>query len=168
MSYRIESTVIINAPREYVWKVIQDPERRTEWDARVVLVRQLTPGPLGRGGQLEVITQMYGIDFPATLEFVNWNYPARSAMKSIEIGGGLSSVVGSWNFDENPDGSTTWTTTVVLTESPGIIGWMMKNMLAKTFEQLTKQSQQNLKELIEGEYKAPREIHFDLHAHVVA
>jgi hypothetical protein len=168
MSHRIESTVVINAPREYVWQVIQDPARRTEWDDRVVSVRQLNSGPLGRGGRLEVITSMYGLDFPAVLEFVNWNYPARSAMKSIEIGGGISSVAGSWNFDENPDGSTTWTTTIILNEEPGLLGKLMIGLLAKTFEQLTKKSQKNLKRLIEGEYRAVREIRFDLTAHVMA
>jgi carbon monoxide dehydrogenase subunit G len=169
MSVRIESTVVINAPREYVWAVIQDPERRIEWDERVVSVRQLTPRPLGKGGRLEIITSMYGLDFPAILEFVNWDYPSRSAMKSIEIGGGISSVIGSWNFDENPDGSTTWTTTIVLNEEPGLLGKLIIGLLAKTFEQLTKKSQTNLKRLIEGEYKpAPREIRFDLTAHVMA
>ena len=63
MSVRIESTVVINAPREYVWMVIQDPERRIEWDERVVSVRQLTPRPIGRGTRMEIITSMYGLDF---------------------------------------------------------------------------------------------------------
>ena len=89
-------------------------------------------------------------------------------MKSIEIGGGISSVIGSWNFDENEDGSTTWTTTIVLNEEPGLLGKLTIGLLAKTFEQLTKKSQKNLKRLIEGEYKAPREIRFDLRAHVMA
>ena len=79
MSYRIEGSVTINAPREYVWKVIQDPTRRIEWDERVVSVRQLSPGALTKGGQLEVITRMYGIDFPAVLEFVNWIHRREAA-----------------------------------------------------------------------------------------
>ena len=77
------------------------------------------------------------------------------------------SIVGSWNFDENEDGSTTWTTTIILTEAPGVVGKVMKGMLAKTFEELTRKSQSNLKRLIEGEYRRPQKMFLDFTAHVV-
>jgi uncharacterized protein YndB with AHSA1/START domain len=39
MAYKIERSIIIAASPEAVWRIIQDPNRRTEWDARVIACR---------------------------------------------------------------------------------------------------------------------------------
>ena len=156
MSNRIEESVTINAPKEYVWDILQNLARRTEWDARVTSARALSSSPINRGSRIRVVTRMYGMNFPTVLEYISWNPPFRSAVKSIESGNGVESVVGSWKLEENEKGETTWTTTLVVTAQPGLYGRLITRMLSRSFEKLTIQSQKQLKALIEREYPQHR------------
>src|SRR5690242_20148131 len=44
---RVECETRINAPREFIWELIQEPTRRIEWDARLTNCQLKTPRPLG-------------------------------------------------------------------------------------------------------------------------
>jgi hypothetical protein len=155
MSKRIEKSVIINAPKEFVWDLLQDINRRLDWDARVTLARILSAGPVKRGSRIQINTRMYGITFPAIMEFISWNPPYRSAVKSVETDRGIESVVGSWKLEENDKGETIWTTTIVITPEPGLYGRLLSAVLSSSFEKLTVQSQKNFKALVEREYSQP-------------
>ena len=41
MSYRIEEQVRIDAPRQLVWDIIQNPARRIEWDGSLQNLKKL-------------------------------------------------------------------------------------------------------------------------------
>jgi hypothetical protein len=58
----------------------------------------------------------------------------------------------SWALEEQINGSTIWTTTILFKDASGPFGRMINRILARTFERLTHQSQAKLKALIEEEY----------------
>lgn len=158
MSHRIEKSVTVNASKEFVWDMLQDLSRRLEWDARVTSARAVTPGPIKRGSRSEIITRMYGMNFPAVLEYISWNPPYRSGVRTVETSKGIESVVGSWRLEENDKGQTTWTTTIVITPEQGLFGKFLSKMLAGSFEKLTMQSQRQFKTLVEREYPAKKSL----------
>jgi uncharacterized protein YndB with AHSA1/START domain len=55
MAYKIERSIIIAASPEAVWRIIQDPNRRTEWDARVIACRQTSDGEVQLGTSFEMV-----------------------------------------------------------------------------------------------------------------
>jgi hypothetical protein len=150
MSYRIESNVTIMAPPAAVWETIQNVPRRIEWDARVTAVELLTPPPVGKGARTRVSYRMFGIPMHIDLEMIVWNPPHRSAVRGIIVGS-VDRIAGSWHVDPNPDGSTTWTTKLMLTGG-GRFGWLRERINGPTIKRLTITSQQNLKRLVESEY----------------
>lgn len=153
MSYRIEEQVRIDAPRQLVWDIIQNPARRIEWDARVVSAEFLSPPPCGKGSIIRVTVKMFGMEFPAVMEYVNWAPPGRSAVRTVDGYGNTSDAAGSWRFDDNPDGSTTFSTTIMLSKKGKIFGRIFEQVMGSAFERLTRQSLQNLKKLVEAEYR---------------
>jgi hypothetical protein len=150
MSYRIESSITIMAPPDVVWKVIQDVDRRLEWDARITSVELLTPRPIGKGARTFLRYSMYGMPMEMNIEMIQWQPPFRSAVRG-EIIGSNDTVGGSWHFTPNPDGSTIWTTKLLLT-SRSRLARLLEPLYGRTIRRLTIISQQNLKRLIEGEY----------------
>lgn len=154
MSYRIESSVSIEAPPELVWAVIQDPARRLEWDARITAVEQLTPGPVGKGTRTRVTYSFFGAPSAIEIEMVSWQPPARSGVRGVFVGA-PDTIAGSWNFAANADGSTTWTTRLVLS-SAGRMGRLRELVFGPMTARLTRVSQANLKRLVEGELRAAR------------
>ena len=154
MSYRIESSVTIQAPPERVWAVVQDVGRRLEWDARITAVEQLTPGPMGKGGRTRVTYRLLGATSAIEMEMVSWQPPARSGVRGGFVGT-PDTIAGSWNFAANPDGSTTWTTRLVLS-SAGRLGRLRELVFGPMTARLTRISQANLKRLVEGELQVTR------------
>lgn len=150
MSYRIEASITIMAPPDVVWNVIQDVDRRLEWDARIRSVELLTPRPIGKGARTFLRYNMYGMPMEMNIEMIQWQPPLRSAVKGAIIGSN-DTIGGSWHFRPNPDGSTTWTTKLVLT-SRSRLARVLEPLYGRTTERLTIQSQANLKRLIEAEY----------------
>jgi hypothetical protein len=155
MSYRIESSVTITAPPAAVWETIQNVPRRIEWDARVTAVELLTPPPVGKGAHTRVSYRMFGIPMHIDLEMIMWNPPSRSAVRGMIVGR-ADRIAGSWHVDPNPEGSTTWTTKLMIISS-GRLGWLRERINGPIIKRLTITSQQNLKRLVEAEYNSAEE-----------
>ncbi len=152
MSYRIESSITINAPAEVVWATIQDLNRRLEWDARLTSVELVTPVPLGKGTQTRLGYRMFGRSTPIHVEYVSWKPPCQCGVRS-EMEDGSATVGGSWNFKPQANGSTTWTTRLVLTAKTGRFRRLQEQIFGRYTARLTRISQQNLKRLVEAEYQ---------------
>lgn len=152
MSYRIESSVSIQASPETVWAVIQDPARRLEWDARITAVEQLTPGPVGKGTRTRVSYSFFGVPSAIEIEMVSWQPPQRSGVKGVFVGT-PDTIAGSWNFAPDGRGATVWTTRLVLSGG-GPLGRLRELIFGPMTARLTRVSQDNLKRLIEGEARA--------------
>jgi uncharacterized protein YndB with AHSA1/START domain len=154
MSYRIEASVTINAPAEAIWPVIQDLDRRLQWDARVVSVERMTPLPLGKGTTTRLGYRIFGRLAYTQVEYVSWKPPYQCGVRS-EMEDGSVSGAGSWNFKPQPDGSTRWTTRIVLNAKSTRFRTPIEYLFGYSMERLTRISQQNLKKLVEAEYKIP-------------
>lgn len=152
MSYRIESSVTILAPPEIVWTVIQDVDRRIEWDARVTAAKPLTPLPISKGTHIQTSMNMFGIPMHINMEMIVWKPPYRSAVRGT-IAGLPDQVAGSWHFTPAADGATTWTTKIVIT-GQGRFGKLREQLNGWMTRRLTVISQHNLKRLIEAEYES--------------
>lgn len=152
MSYRIQNSVTIMAPPEVVWATIQDVSRRLEWDARITSVELLTPLPIGRGSRTLLQYRMLGVPMTLSIEMVAWQPPHKSAVKA-SFHKGDDTLAGSWQLNRNADGSTTWTTTLVL-KGQGRFAWLREQINGRVTERLTVLSQANAKRLIEREYAA--------------
>jgi hypothetical protein len=152
MAYRIESSVTIQAPAEAIWELIQEPDRRLEWDARITGVTLLTPRPIAKGARTHVAYNMWGQAMTIEIEMVAWAPPLRSGVKGKVLG--TDDTIGaSWNLARNDDGSTTWTTKLVLT-SKGRFAWLREQLNGFVTAYLTRVSQQNVKRIAEAEQRA--------------
>lgn len=152
MTYKIESSVSIQATPEHVWSVIQNPARRLEWDARITANEVLTPGPIGKGTRTRVTYSFYGVPSAIELEMVSWQPPIRSGVKGVFVGT-PDTIAGSWNFTPDGAGATVFTTRLVIT-CPGPFGRLRELIFGPMTDRLTKISQANLKRLIEAEVAA--------------
>ena len=155
MGYRVECSVNIKAPREVVWRVVQDPARRKEWDVRVEHDEMLTPPPVRRGSRFRVTYKALWVRAWVEMEYIVWAPPERSGIRSVGFSKGslVKSAGGSWHFQQHGDGSTTWTTSVNIAMRGGVLAPLLERLaIGWLFTSLTKKSQQRLKRLIEGEY----------------
>lgn len=155
MSYRIESSVTIQAPVELVWTIIQDASRRLEWDERITEVQVITPPPTTKGSKNTLRYRMFGMEMRGEIEYVTWVPPYKSAVKGKLSG---DTIGASWHFVSNDDGSTTWTTKLMLKSEPGRFAWLREQVYGRVTERLTKRSQQNFKRLVEAEHYAAQGI----------
>jgi hypothetical protein len=152
MAYRFERSVTIASSPETIWEIVQEPSRRLEWDVRVRSVELLTPRPLGKGARFRISYNMWGFPMDVELEMLSWQPPRRSGVKGEVLGAG-DTIGASWNFVVNPDGSTTWTTRVVLT-SQGRLAWIREQLFGRTTALLTAVSLRKLRRLVEAEGRA--------------
>lgn len=151
MTYRIESVVTIQAPPEVVWNMVQDVSRRLEWDVRTTSVELLTPAPIGKGTRMRVVYNMWGFPLKVEMELISWSPPLRSGVKGNVLNS-ADTIGASWNFAQNPDGSTTWTTRPVYI-AQGPFGWLREQLFGRTTAYLTGVSQRKVKRLVEAEYQ---------------
>jgi hypothetical protein len=152
MSNRIERSIAISAPAQVVWDVVQDVSRRTEWDARVIDCEVITPQPFGRGSQARIGYNLFGLRVPVVMEMVAWVPPSKSAARALP--NPMGSLAGSWQFQETPDGSTTFTTRIMIRCETGILRTLRERLLRGYMARLTERSQAQLKRLIEAEHCA--------------
>ena len=154
MSYRIECSVQIGAPPEAVWATIQDFTRRTLWDLRVVHAQLLTPPPQERGSRFRIVYGVPGIRSWVDAEYIVWKPTERSAIRAVGFSriSPFVSAAGSWHFDANSDGSTTWTTHVNIAMRGGPLAPILERIIVGWyFRRLTVGSQEKLKRLVEGD-----------------
>ena len=154
---RVECETRIQAPRVFLWELIQEPSRRIEWDARLTNCELLTPRPLGKGGQIRT---SYGLLGWVTIEYTSWQPSVRSAVKAVAVspGNAIASLAASWNFEAQADGSTTWTTQIVVRGAGGRLSRLVERLLlGPLLGWLTGVSAGNLKRLAEAEYAALRQ-----------
>ncbi|KAA9333200.1 SRPBCC family protein [Hymenobacter busanensis] len=157
MPYRIEHSVTVDAPIEFVWDIIQNPDLRTSWDARVTSARFLDPAaPFGKGKQMEVVIDLGAFPIVSQLEYLSWKPPYRSSMRTINRDAFRSATTGSWQLAEEHSGRTTWTTKLVFSAALPLVGPFIERWFGGYFDKLTKQSQQQFKTFVEAEWKAQR------------
>jgi uncharacterized protein YndB with AHSA1/START domain len=157
MTYRLECSVRIDAPRERVWALLQDFSRRTEWDLRVVRAAVVTPPPQGKGTRFRIKYRVAGISYNVENEYLVWKPNERSAIRFPEFHRDLlfRNVAGSWRLTPHDNGSTTWTTTVSMTMRGGPLAPLLERVIIGWyFRRLTEASQRKLKRLIESEIVA--------------
>jgi uncharacterized membrane protein len=152
MSQRIERSISIAAPAQAVWDVVQDVSRRLEWDARVVGCEVITDGPFGKNSRASIAYNLFGFPVHVVMEMVTWAPPHRSAARALP--NPMGSLAGSWRFDERPDGSTVFTTTISLRCETGILRELRERILRNYMDRLTVISQSRLKRLIEAEQQS--------------
>src|SRR4051794_6003252 len=131
MGYKVECAVAIAAPVDVVWRTIQDPSRRTQWDERVVSEYLLKPGPPGKGNSFRITYGVFGIRFWGEMEYTLWNPPTRSAIRAHRFSrfSMIKSAGGTWHLVSQPDGTTLYTTTVNI----GMQGGPMAPLLERIF-----------------------------------
>jgi hypothetical protein len=142
---RLESSVFVNAPVEYVENVLFDGYRFPEW---VVGVTQAQPDGAfpNPGGAVDLVYSVVGLNFPIKLyssEVVTGEY----ATTQFE---GAINGTNYWTFQ--PEGDGTWVTCVFEYEVPGGgLGQKINEMMfeKKNAENLEK-GLNNLKALAEG------------------
>ena len=152
--FRIERETHIEVPREFLWELIQEPTRRTEWDARLTRIDVLTPRPIARDTRVRTT---YGVLGWTEIQYTSWQPVSRSAVKSTAMSPGnpMKSLVGSWNFFPHEDGTTTWKTQLVIRCSGGPFAPLLERfMVGPLMAVLTRLSARNLKRLAEAEYTA--------------
>jgi uncharacterized protein YndB with AHSA1/START domain len=151
---RVECETRIEAPRDYVWELIQEPTRRGEWDARLTRCDLLTPRPVGKGGRIRTA---YGLLGWVEIEYTTWEPAARSAVKSVAVsrGNAIASLAASWTLRANADGSTTWKTQLLIRGGGGRLGPLLERLLiGPLMGWLTGLSARNLQRLAETEHAA--------------
>lgn len=154
MAFRIERSITVQAPPQAVWETVQDVSRRLEWDARVRSVKLLTPLPIGKGSRTLIDYNMWGVGMLIEIEMVSWHPHQRSGIKGRVLDS-PDTIGASWNFEQNADGSTTWTTRIVVS-SKGPLAWLREQLAGRATDYLTGVSQRNLKRLVESEQPAAR------------
>ncbi|MEO8287233.1 MAG: SRPBCC family protein [Chloroflexota bacterium] len=155
MGHRVECVVNIAAPVELVWNTIQDPTRRTEWDERVVSERLLKPGGPGKGNSFRITYSVFGFRFWGEMEYIVWNPPRRSAIRALRFSrlSMMQSAGGSWHLETQPDGSTTYSTTVNISLQGGPLAPLLERIfVGGYFRLITERSLHNVKRLIEADY----------------
>jgi uncharacterized protein YndB with AHSA1/START domain len=150
MAYKIARSINIKRSPEQVWRVIQDPARRIEWDARVKSCRQTSPGDLRLGSTFDMIYDLYGFKMPMTLEYISWQPFTQSAVRSTSAGLLRGSLAGTWLFVEELDGSTTWTTKISLRSESNYFAKLIEQTFGRYTGYLTAISQERLKRLVES------------------
>jgi hypothetical protein len=161
VGYRIECAVTIAAPVDLVWRTIQDPTRRTEWDVRVVSEYLLKPGGPGKGNSFRITYGVFGIRFWGDMEYIVWNPPTRSAIRALRFSrfSMIKSAGGSWHLAAQPDGSTTYSTTVNISFHGGpLAGVLERIFIGGYFRRITERSLRNVKRIIEAEYEQGAQI----------
>jgi Polyketide cyclase / dehydrase and lipid transport len=162
MGYRIECVVTIAAPVEWVWRTIQDPERRTEWDERVVSERLLKPGGPGKGNSFRITYSAFGVRFWGEMEYILWNPPTRSAIKAVRFSrfSMIESAGGTWHVFQGPDGATVYSTTLNIAMGGGPLAPLLERVfIGGYFRHITERSLNNVKSLIEREYEKSVQSH---------
>lgn len=151
MAYRIERSIMIQAPPQQVWELVQNPARRMEWDVRTTHVELLTPLPIGVGARTHVLYNMGGTQLDVELELVSWQPHQRSGVKGV-FRNSADTIGASWTFSADADGATTWTTKIVLTTS-GRFARLREQLYGRTTALLTTMSQRNVQRLVETEWR---------------
>ena len=151
MAYKITRSTNIKSSPERVWRVIQEPRRRVEWDARVNSCNKTSPGDVQLGSRFDIIYNLYGYRMQLSLVYIAWQPFVHSAVRSTSTGGGLlrGSLAGTWLFIEEPDGSTTWKTQISLSSESKYFSKVVEQVLGRYTDYLTDISQECLKRLIE-------------------
>jgi uncharacterized protein YndB with AHSA1/START domain len=155
-SFSIDCSITIQAPAQAVWDLIQTPARRTEWDARLTACTQQTSESLGKGARLRNAYRILGIPSWMELEFVSWQPPFRSGVRTVAVNRGslVDSVGGSWRLDQHADGSTTWRTRIQVSVRGGILAPLVIRLFNGMFQRMTEQSLHNVKRIVEAEQRA--------------
>ncbi|MEO5953579.1 MAG: SRPBCC family protein [Chloroflexia bacterium] len=154
MTYRIQCSVRINAPREQVWNILQDFTRRKEWDVRVARAKVTTLPPTGIGTRFLITYKIALVSFTNDNEYIVWKPPERSAIRFPDDTHSLlfSSAAGSWRLTSHDDGATIWTTTISIAMRGGFLAPLFERIaVGWYFRRLTEQSQRDLKKLVERE-----------------
>lgn len=151
MTYKIERSITIAASPEAVWSIIQDPTRRTEWDARVIACRQTSDGEVQLGTSFEMVYNLFGLRIPMAMEYIAWHPFTQSAVSATSNGFSKESLAGTWLFTREPDGKTTWTTKINLRSEGGPFSRLLEWVYGRYTDHLTVLSQKCLKKLVEVE-----------------
>lgn len=109
---KLEHSVFINAPVEYVETVLYDGGRLAEWVAGVQQAQpdDTFPNP---GGVVDLVYSVAGMSFPVRLSSEELN-PGQSAITRFD---GAISGWNTWTFQ--PEGDGTWVTCVFEYQVPG-------------------------------------------------
>lgn len=152
-SYQFKETIAIAAPRDLVWEMAQDPNRRDIWDRRLVGYRHLTQGPLGTGTLVDVTARLFGRKFSSRIQYLAWMPPFRSGVRSLISRRTEDRLSVEWRFDEAPDGTTIWTYTATITRLEGFFSRLHLAIYGGRLRTRTRRSMGRLRDLVHAEYR---------------
>ena len=148
---RVSCEIEIDAPSEAVWKVMQDPMRRGEWDFRITGGRFTKDGHPTKGATFTVSGRMI-LPYHFDMEYLAVTPERQTVVRLVEAHGlPIESGTGSWTY--LCDGATrTIVRSAFRFELQRPWSWMFDKWLMTPFMHLiTRRSLRKLKRLVERE-----------------
>jgi polyketide cyclase/dehydrase/lipid transport protein len=122
----VEGDIVIDRPIVEVFDAVADERNEPDYNANMVEVEQLTPGPLGVGTRFRAESSMRGRIVPMTIEFTEYARPRRLASRTTLA---TMDISGTLTFDPDPGGTRLrWSWDVepkgLLRAAGPVIAWM--------------------------------------------
>ncbi len=151
-TYQFKEQIEIAAPRDVVWEMAQDPNRRDLWDKRLVGYRRLTPGPLGTGTLIDLTARLFGRRFTTRVQYLAWTPPFRSGVRSLISRPTEDRLSIEWRFEETADGATIWTYSANIARLEGFFSRLHLAFYGGRLRTRTRRSMKRLRDLVQSEY----------------
>ncbi|MHC0036351.1 SRPBCC family protein [Pseudoneobacillus sp. C159] len=144
---KFEFSINIDAPREFVWRIAQDPELRPKWDIRIA--KYVVHGEQKEGADVTITFKLGFLKPIGRAKFLKFQTPEQSILKISQV---LPQLLptggGTWILEETSTGTKLTTRFLLDTEGIRSPDWLTKFIVARD----TKESFQNLKKLVEELY----------------
>lgn len=108
------ANVVVNAPIDAVWAVVEDVLTAPEWQGGLTSMRALETDDQGRATLVEVENDIKVRTIKSQVRFA---YEGPSRLSWTQVKGDMKSVEGAWELADNGDGTTN--VTYVLDTDPG-------------------------------------------------
>ncbi len=144
---RLEITRHVAAPRQVLWDVLTDWERRPDWmlDAKAVLV--LTPQRAGEGVTLRCPTNLMGVTVQDIMRVTGWEEPSYLEVTHL---GKIITGYGAFELAEDGPRATELTWWEEVDPPLGALGeWGASTLVLPVLRRIFGRSLQNLAELAE-------------------
>ena len=147
-----ETSVLISAPQEAVYRALLDPEFTKLWVSGVSEIKTLTPGAVHVGTKRLLLEKINRRDIEMLEEFTNLDPPNLIEYKTKALGStfGQFEEVGSYILEKEGD-STLVTLTSQITYQ-GTLYRFLEPLLTYSLSQKFSQDQQTMKHLLETKY----------------
>lgn len=141
---KFDFSIDIPAPREFVWKVAQDPLLRPAWDVRIS--KYIVHGMQQEGTDLTIVFKLFFLKPVGKAKFIKFDPPSQSMLKIASVSPSLVPTGGgTWILEDIPGGTRMTTRfnldTQQMKNSPD---WLTRLLVTRD----TTRSLKNLKNLV--------------------